>query len=79
MEHNEANPLIFNKLCELACELEDVGPIHPRVQKRLANAFDRIIEKCLAINFSYEFPDMDYVKHTLYRHGARGVRDFIPQ
>ena len=74
----ESNTVIFERICQLAVELEDVGPIPPRVRQRLCHAFDRAICKALAINFSYAVPDQDYVQHTLFRHAERGARDFVP-
>ena len=69
--------VIFENVCDLACELEDVG-INTRLKKRLANAFDRAINKALAINFSYEVPDEQYIQKSVFRHAERGVRDFVP-
>lgn len=67
----------FSRIVDLCAELEDVG-IPTRVKQRLCHAYDRAICKALAINFSYEVPDMDYVQHTLLRHAERGARDFVP-
>lgn len=74
-----ANPytVIFENVCDLACELEDVG-INKRLRARLANAFDRAIAKALSINFSYDAPDSEYVQQSVFRHAERGVRDFVP-
>lgn len=69
--------VIFDQLCQLACELEDTH-LHPRVRARLCNAFDRAINKAMSINFSYEVPNEDYVQRSVFRHGERGIRDFIP-
>ena len=70
-------PVIFSKIIDLACELEDTH-IHPRVRARLCHAFDRAICKAMSINFAYEVPDQDYVHHTVFRHAERGARDFVP-
>jgi hypothetical protein len=70
------NKGIFDQICQLACELEDTH-IHPRVRARLGNAFDRAISKALAINFSYEAPESEYVQQSVFRHAERGVRDFV--
>jgi hypothetical protein len=67
---------IFNQICDLACELEDTH-LHPRVRQRLCHAFDRAICKALAINFSYDVPDADYVQRSVFRHAERGARDFV--
>lgn len=69
--------VIFEQVCDLACELEDV-PINGRLKKRLANAFDRAICKALSINFAYECPSDEYVKKSVFRHAERGIRDFVP-
>ena len=69
--------VIFDHICQLACELEDTH-IHPRVRARLCNAFDRAICKALAINFSYEVPNADYVHKSVFRHAERGARDYVP-
>ena len=68
--------VIFDHVCDLACELEDTH-IHPRLRRRLANAFDRAICKALAINFSYAVPEDEYVKKSVFRHAERGARDFV--
>ena len=65
-------------MCQLATAIEGEPPIHPRVRQRLAKAFDRAIEKVLAINFSYEFPKEDYIQQSIFRHAERGVRDYLP-
>ena len=70
------NTIIFSQIIDLACELEDTH-IHPRVRKRLCNAFDRAIDKALSINFSYDDPDSDYVQRSVFRHAERGVRDYV--
>ena len=70
------NRAIFDAVCQVACELEDTH-IHPRLRMRLANAFDRAICKALAINFSYEVPDSEYVQKSVFRHAERGVRDYV--
>lgn len=66
----------FGRIVDLCAELEDVG-ISARVKQRLCHAYDRAICKALAINFSYEVPDPEYVQHTLFRHAERGARDFV--
>lgn len=73
----DSNTVIFSKICDLACELEDVA-INDRLARRLANAFDRAICKALSINFSYDAPDAEYVQRSIFRHAERGVRDFVP-
>ena len=73
----DSNTVIFDKICDLACELED-SHIHPRVRARLANAFDRAISKAIAIDFSYECPDEEYIQRSVFRHAERGVRDYVP-
>jgi len=74
----DSNIVIFEKMCQLAAELEDLTPIHPRLRQRLANAFDRAVDKALSINFSYDCPDDEYVRRSIFRHAERGVRDFLP-
>jgi len=74
----DSNVVIFEKMCALAAELENVGPIHPRLRQRLANAFDRAVDKALSINFSYDLPEDEYVRRSIFRHAERGVRDFVP-
>ena len=74
----DSNVVIFEKICALAAELEDLGPIHPRLRQRLANAFDRAIDKALSINFSYDLPESEYIQRSIFRHAERGVRDFLP-
>lgn len=69
--------IIFEQVCDLACELEDVG-VNKRLRARLANAFDRAISKALSINFSYDTPDEMYVQQSVFRHAERGARDFVP-
>ena len=71
------NREIFDAICQLACELEDTH-IHPKVRVRLGNAFDRAICKVLAINFSYDAPNPDYVQQSIFRHAERGAREYLP-
>ena len=75
----DSNTVIFGKICDLACELEDTH-IHPRVKARLANAFDRAIGKALCISWDAKSVTDDniYIQLTIFRHAERGVRDFVP-
>ena len=73
----DSHAVIFTKICAVAGELEG-ATIPPRVVIRLANAFDRAIDKALSINFSYDEPDAAYISRSVFRHAERGVRDFVP-
>ena len=74
---DSSNTVIFTQLCALAAELEG-ATVPPRVVTRLANGFDRALEKALAINFAGGFPDNAYIQRSIFRHAERGVRDFVP-
>lgn len=74
---DSTNTVIFERLCDLAVALEGAPPITPRVRQRLANAFDRAIGKALCISWDGGCDDA-YIQRSLFRHGERGVRDFIP-
>lgn len=74
---DSTNTVIFERLCDLAVALEGGAPIPLRVRQRLANAFDRAIGKALCISWDGS-PDNAYIQRSIFRHGERGVRDFVP-
>lgn len=67
----------FERILELVEELEAIT-IAPRVKRRIANAYERAIEKVFVLQWYELTGDEERVRRTLQRHAERGARDFVP-
>lgn len=67
----------FERILSLVEELEGVT-LAPRVKRRIANAWERSIEKCCVLTWYELTEDDERLRRTLRRHAERGARDFVP-
>lgn len=66
----------FETVIRVGEELE--GHVLPdRLRRRIANAYERAIEKALGIAWQ-ELLHTAQTDVTLFRHAERGIRDFVP-
>jgi hypothetical protein len=69
----------FEKIIELCKELEPDCYISARLQRRIANAYARAVEKALVIAWYNEDGNVsnERINQTIFRHAERGARDFL--